>query len=257
MKHVSCLLAVVIVLAIAGCGGDDAKTKELQASNQKLNKRISELQQQLNASETQRLLAERKVQQLEAQMSSGSSKTGATSTKGGDQQKKQGQAGQTTRKPFAGLGGRSIPETLLPVYFYDTNTGKFFSGIRSQIPPIQAPSDKGTDKLSGVRAHIWSCDACDDENKRVILYLQKFSPEAKAKIEKARDEKKNPNFVYEYVLAEHPELEEGHFLRLLEDGQMWVTRTSDEGRKIENEGLNKLRLQCQGLNKRLKECRPK
>ncbi|NBC11159.1 MAG: hypothetical protein GVY24_05405 [Planctomycetes bacterium] len=82
----------------------------------------------------------------------------------------------------------------IDLYFLDVNTTELFTASSDRIPPIEAPSDKEANReaeeesekqYSGVRAQVFTCTTCDDEDDRWIGYLEKYTPEAKAAMEEA------------------------------------------------------------------------
>ncbi|MCX5660833.1 MAG: hypothetical protein NTW19_14090 [Planctomycetota bacterium] len=76
------------------------------------------------------------------------------------------------------------------VWYYDLGTNQLFSAAPDSIPPIQAPPDpkKPDVKSEGVRALVFSCGSCRDASKRFVAYVEKYTPEGKAKRELAPEE---------------------------------------------------------------------
>ncbi len=61
-------------------------------------------------------------------------------------------------------------------YYYDLNTGELFVDDSSKFPPIEAPSGPDPDgQPAGVRAIVFSCSSCDDEDSLWVGYLEKFA----------------------------------------------------------------------------------
>lgn len=69
-------------------------------------------------------------------------------------------------------------------WYYDTKTGEYFKSGADQFPPIT--SAKGN---PAVRAHFFSCGSCDSEKDRFAGFYDKYTDEAKAKLEVARNAK--------------------------------------------------------------------
>ncbi len=69
------------------------------------------------------------------------------------------------------------------VFYFDLNTNQLFSAsAASQFPPIQSPTDTGS-ALSGVRAMVFSCTDCKKKDTHFIGYLERYTLEAKQKLE--------------------------------------------------------------------------
>jgi hypothetical protein len=66
------------------------------------------------------------------------------------------------------------------VWFYDLGSGKLFRAKSTAVPPIDAPSGVLIDgEPAGVRARVFACGDCNDESKRFVGWLEKFSHQAK------------------------------------------------------------------------------
>ena len=73
-----------------------------------------------------------------------------------------------------GLGTRSDPAEA---FWYDVDKGVLFPHVGA-VSPIEAPSGG-----EGVRAFVFACNSCDDDNDRFIGYLERYSEEGKGIIE--------------------------------------------------------------------------
>lgn len=62
------------------------------------------------------------------------------------------------------------------VYFWDLDTNEPFVGKSNEMPPVVAPSGG-----QGVRAHLFTCDACEPE--QWFGYLERYSESALAHYE--------------------------------------------------------------------------
>ncbi|MHB1158057.1 MAG: hypothetical protein ACYC26_14620 [Phycisphaerales bacterium] len=69
-------------------------------------------------------------------------------------------------------------------WYYDTKTGEYFKSAADQFPPIT--SAKGN---PAVRAHFFSCGSCDQAKERFVGFYDKYTADAKAKLEAARNAK--------------------------------------------------------------------
>jgi len=61
------------------------------------------------------------------------------------------------------------------VFYYDLGTGQLFADSPGQVPPIDAPSGPGV----GVRAYVFSCNDCSDEQQRFIAWYERQIPASK------------------------------------------------------------------------------
>ena len=81
-----------------------------------------------------------------------------------------------------GGGTRGNPSDA---FWYDLQTGKLFPH-EGAVSPIEAPSGG-----QGVRAYVFACKSCDDDNDRFIGYLERYTAEGK-RIFEAEQAKNNP-----------------------------------------------------------------
>lgn len=72
-------------------------------------------------------------------------------------------------------GGNSGAGPTSQAWYYDVDTGQLFAGASAMIPPVDAPSGPG----NGVRAHIYTCGACEPGEWQIV-YLQSMTERAKA-----------------------------------------------------------------------------
>lgn len=75
-------------------------------------------------------------------------------------------------------------------FFYDVGTGKVFEAELGMVPPIAAPSGQTLPDGSpgGVKAYVYACGSCFDENARKIAYLERFTAEAQQRREELRQQ---------------------------------------------------------------------
>jgi len=127
--------------------------------------------------------------------------------------------------PGGGQGG------TVDLYFLDENSGVLFSADSNQQPPIAAPSDTGGG-ASGVRAHVFGCGDCPGNLSGMtaeevqakgafIGYLEKYTPEAKAAMERAMNAEE-PDIEIMY------EMDQGRLIRL-SDSDQWIDANSEQG----------------------------
>lgn len=118
----------------------------------------------------------------------------------------------------------------IDLYFLDVNTDKLFTANSDAVPPIEAPSDEEVNReakeaddkrYSGVRAHVFSCTTCKDEEARFIGYLEKYTPEGKAAMEKMQHDDHEVDIEAIYALDEER-------LIKLPDGDAWIKANSEE-----------------------------
>jgi len=139
---------------------------------------------------------------------------------------------------------------IVHAYFYDLNDDKPFIGPSNALAPIRAPSDERAeappDTLSGVRAHVFSCTGCDDDETHFIGWLEKYTPEARQLLLNPPDDSDDA------ISAKGPaELAaEGRQVRAVEGGP-WVPAASAEGIEIQRQA----RARCPA-GQRAKPCRP-
>ena len=69
------------------------------------------------------------------------------------------------------------------VWYLDLDTGKLMAKSATLLPPIPASSP-----TSGVRAYVFSCGGCDNENARFVAYVERYEPEARSKLQSAREQ---------------------------------------------------------------------
>jgi hypothetical protein len=67
------------------------------------------------------------------------------------------------------------PRVSSDVYYLDLGTGQLFADDAAAIAPIDAPSGTG----AGVRAYVFSCNDCSDEQQRFTGWLERHIPSAK------------------------------------------------------------------------------
>ena len=107
-------------------------------------------------------------------------------------------------------------------FFYDLSEKKLFTGSRKAIPPIKGLNDSTEDGVTGVV--ISTTGDPRDKKSWKIAYLEKYSPELKAAMEKAQ------------ITGEAPEIGRGlaqklRFVRTEQD-PMWYSLDTTEGEKI-------------------------
>src|SRR5690606_22803013 len=57
--------------------------------------------------------------------------------------------------------GKPYRPQIVPVYYYDLGSGKLFTAMSDQIPPIQSDSGSGPGGMpQGVRAYVYACGDC-------------------------------------------------------------------------------------------------
>lgn len=72
------------------------------------------------------------------------------------------------------------PKRTGQVWYYDLNTGQLFTGKIEDVAPIDAPSGPLPDGgQAGVKAYVFSYGDCDDENQRVVGWLERASVNTK------------------------------------------------------------------------------
>lgn len=143
-------------------------------------------------------------------------------------------------KSIIGPSGPPIPKYA---YYIDEETGEESEQSINEIPPLV---NEKTGKPTLVRASYYSCGSCK-KGERKLAYLEKFTPQAKDTLEKARK-----------ASAEgQPPMEDmsvhmrGYLVRSPEPGAKWVLAESDPGRQVTSA------IQCPGGdNTNLKLCLP-
>ena len=127
---------------------------------------------------------------------------------------------------YTGGGGSRVTE--IDLYYYDLNTGELFTASSRLIPPIEAPSGPTPEgEPAGVRAYLYSCSDCDDESTHRIAWLERYTPEAKQRIENYRN---NPEQFAEEAYYEM-EMQQDHQVRRPEDNQ-WQNINTQAGQQI-------------------------
>lgn len=61
-------------------------------------------------------------------------------------------------------------------WYFDVDTKRLFSATNKGMPPIDAPSGPG----KGVRAHVYACGHCGDEDTLFIAYIVKYTDTARS-----------------------------------------------------------------------------
>lgn len=115
--------------------------------------------------------------------------------------------------------GKEVGPGKPKAYYYDTKTKKVFTAAADQFPPITSPEGN-----EAVRVHFFSFGSCDKKDERFIGYMEKYTDEAKKKLEaakKAGDPK--PGSQEEMALMEMYELG----LRYSIDGKTWHSPESE------------------------------
>lgn len=82
------------------------------------------------------------------------------------------------------LGRHDAPDdAAMMVWYYDLGSSRLFPASVDALPPIPAPQDPSHPSASseGVRAMVFSCGSCQDTAGRFVAYVEKYTPEARAK----------------------------------------------------------------------------
>ncbi len=132
--------------------------------------------------------------------------------------------------------GRTTPTGSGNAYYYDVATGETFTDEATLIPPITSPAGN-----EAVRAHYYTCGDCG-EDERFVGYFEKYTPEAKQRIESAQQNEEFSEYYYEM---------EGQGLLISLDAQQWYPIYSPQGEQLMSDKLN-----CPS-GQRLKYCHPK
>jgi hypothetical protein len=85
-----------------------------------------------------------------------------------------GIAGVILMRTMGGDGPGPIEER----YYYDLSSGELFA---NDSVPAPIATESGS---QAVWAHVFSCGSCDDASQRQVVYLQKFTDEAKREKDK-------------------------------------------------------------------------
>ena len=118
----------------------------------------------------------------------------------------------------SGIGGG--PED---VFWYDLDKGDLFAHPAT-IEPVTAPSGG-----EGVRAHVFACTSCDDQDDRFTAYLERYTDEARRilKEEQARNNPMARPMAMAHVLVRRP------------NDDQWVAATGPQGMQIMQERNSK------------------
>jgi len=131
------------------------------------------------------------------------------------------------------------------VWYYDLGSSELVVGHVDWIPPVPAPSRaliEGEQAL--VRAMFYACGSCTT-NEPTLLYLQKYSPEAREKLASVNGD------ALKLTIADRMTVENGRLVRRPND-RTWYSASSDEGRSI----LNAHRTLCPPGPDRSRVCNP-
>lgn len=123
---------------------------------------------------------------------------------------------------------RHPPRTMAntKAYFIDEETGEEMSRLVGDVPPLAGKSGKPT----VVRAVYIQCDDC---KAKTLVYLFKYTPEAKQKLEEAQKAAKG-----EFLQAEAVRemgVDQGMWVRAPQKGSEWHEVSSDEAKKLLSE----------------------
>lgn len=109
-------------------------------------------------------------------------------------------------------------------FFYDLSEKKLFATAREDIPPIRGLNDAEED---AVRAVVIAPNGnAKDEGDRKVAYLEKYAPEFKQQVEKARTGQADP--------LPRNARNGFRFVKRVDDSE-WYVASSPEGQKILNE----------------------
>lgn len=126
-------------------------------------------------------------------------------------------------------GGSSGPR-VIDVYFYDLNKNQLFTAKSDAIPPIDTDSGATPQGApAGVRAYVFACNDCGDENDRFIGWLEMYTPEAKALLTQPAAD--NPEQAAEREMRMYEVWETGQLIRGVNDTR-WVPQNSQEAMTI-------------------------
>ena len=115
---------------------------------------------------------------------------------------------------FSQCRSGGVPQGTGEAYYYDTETGDYFVGDATAVPPITSQAGN-----PAVRAHLFTCGDCANEGERFVGYYEKYSDSAKQAIEA------DPESMAAYEAYIQGRL----FSR---DGSRWVPAESPEGYEI-------------------------
>ncbi len=123
--------------------------------------------------------------------------------------------------------GRSYGPRVIDVYFYDLNTNQLFTAKSDQIPPIETASGPvpGSGAPAGVRAYVFACNDCSDENDRFVGWLEMYTPEAKAVLTQPPSE--SPEQAAEREMRMYEMYESGQLIKAPED-RTWARANTAE-----------------------------
>jgi len=98
----------------------------------------------------------------------------------------------------------------MDIYYYDTFSHEVFVRPINLITPIVAPSqadEADPGKFLGVRAHVFSCGACDAAATHFVGWIEKHNPERVERLRKVKDHEGKPlnDFVILERLSEMPD----------------------------------------------------
>ena len=146
-------------------------------------------------------------------------------------------------------GGSGLPTGDEPTYFYDVETGELFIASGNQVPPIQSPAGN-----EAVRANVYTCGACTEE-ERFVGYYEKYTPEAKKTLEQAQAEQDDGGNDPDEGMAQGMGMMQAQMSGLMVslDGEEWQSRQQMD---LQSEGLmEQVRSQCDDPSQ-LKFCGP-
>lgn len=109
-------------------------------------------------------------------------------------------------------------------FFVDEETGEQSVGAATDVPPLNNKAGKPT-LVKGVFV------TADGGSTKRLAYLMKYTPEAKAAIEKAHQEKKLEDVMTSDLVSE------GTLVRLPDKGAPWVKMSSREGAAIDEKAF--------------------
>ena len=115
-------------------------------------------------------------------------------------------------------------------WYYDLNTNKLFTDKAIQLPPIATSSGDFEGEPAGVRALVF----VDTNGDRHIAWLEKYSVEAKAAMEKQLEMATTGEIDYEIETA----IESGRMIKRPDDAT-WVSEMSMEAQEIREELMQK------------------
>ena len=116
-------------------------------------------------------------------------------------------------------------------------TQEFVAERPNLIPPIER------DGKVLVRAHIFGCGGCD-KARRFFGYYEKYTPEAKAELERLRDAGPHEEEFRHYEETPVP----GRLFST--DGSRWVSAASEEGMRV----MEEIATRC--ADRKLRYCHP-